>query len=411
MPPPGQVTSSLALWLHLRRRPALGREASALIAAPAGKGRLIVVHVSEGGDVPTTLRGLIQALLAKRPGLRFVFTGARLPDQALPADLRATHLDTPHNPAAAGEFIAALEPGALLLLGDQLPAALITAMSEQRLPVILAEARLVVYGQRGIWRSAINRGLIRRVDRILIPDEAVGIAARRFGADPERIELIGPVTETLPPLHANEAERGALAEILRGRYIWLAAAPTMAEVGMALIAHQIALQHNHRALLILAGLPDEAVPHIRSEAEALGLACVLRSEDEDPEADDHVLIAEDPYEMGLWYRLAPVCFMGGTLARGSALPPRHPFEPAALGSAIIHGPLAGAHAAEWVQLSGAAAARQISDAETLGRAVADLSAPDRAAMLAGSAWAVSTGGAAVLQRIADTVIDAMEGTA
>ena len=47
----------------------------------------------------------------------------------------------------------------------------------------------------------------------------------------------------------------------------------------------------------------------------------------------------------------------------------------------------------------------------LTKAVTDLSAADQAAMLAGNAWAVSTGGAAVLRRIADTVIDAMEHTA
>ena len=115
--------------------------------------------------------------------------------------------------------------------------------------------------------------------------------------------------------------------------------------------------------------------------------------------------------MGLWYRLAPVCFMGGTLLPGPGAAPRHPFEPAALGSAIIHGPLTEAHSAEWTQLDGASAARMVADPAGLSRAVADLSAADQAAMLAGNAWAVSTGGAAVLRRIADTVIDAMENTA
>ena len=37
--------------------------------------------------------------------------------------------------------------------------------------------------------------------------------------------------------------------------------------------------------------------------------------------------------------------------------PRHPFELAALGSAIIHGLLTEAHSAEWTQLDGASAAR------------------------------------------------------
>ena len=57
------------------------------------------------------------------------------------------------------------------------------------------------------------------------------------------------------------------------------------------------------------------------------------------------------------------------------------------------------------------ALRWAKDTLRLGLDAAWLSGPDGVAMLAGNAWAVSTGGAAVLRRIADTVIDAMEHTA
>ncbi|MGA0615728.1 3-deoxy-D-manno-octulosonic acid transferase [Paracoccus sp. KR1-242] len=403
----GQTTASLALWLHLRRRAAL-RVEGGTIEPPAGDGPLILVHVTEGGAEPPPLSPLLQTLMTRRPGLRVAFTGPAPDPSALPRNLRSIHLGLPRDSETVAEVIAGLKPRALLLLGDQLPAALITGMAEARVPVLMAEGRLVTYARSGSWRSAVNRGLMGRITRVLAPDLTAAAAARQLGGDPARVELVGPVTETRAPLSANEAERAALAQILRGRHVWLAAAPTLPEIRAALAAHQATLHHNHRALLILAGLPEFIIPEIRAEVEALGLAAVLRSEDEDPSADDHVLIADDPYEMGLWYRLAPVCFMGGTLIAGPGLDPRHPFEPAALGSAIIHGPIPGTHAAEWIQLDGADAARLVTDAETLTRAVADLTAPDQAAVLAGNAWSVSTGGAAVLHRIADAVIDAME---
>lgn len=405
---PGQVTSSLALWLHLRRHSLLTQDAAPPVTPPVGDGPLLLVHVSEQESEPRPIGTLLTALIKRRPGLRLVFTGAPPSDDDLPSGVAATCLDLPHDPAGVGDLLARLGPSGLLLLGDGLPPALITGMAERRLPIILAEARLSGIGRRGTWRGAVNRGLLQRVTRILVPDISAGDAARHLGADPERIAMIGPITETRPPLHANEAERSALAQILRGRHIWLAAAPTRPEIAPILNAHQAALQHNHRALLIIAALPEDQVADIKAEAEALGLAAVLRSEDDDPQADDHVLIADDPYEMGLWYRLAPVCFMGGTLLDGPALPPRHPFEPAALGSAVIHGPLPGPHAAEWLQLDGASAARLVTNAEALSRAVSDLTAPDQAAMLAGNAWSVCTGGAAVIRKIADTVIDTLE---
>lgn len=408
---PFQATASLALWLHLRRRAAIGNGQAEPFEPPPGAGPLVMVHLSERGEEPPPLGALLKVMLARRPGLRFAFTGAAPPPDALPAGLPAIALPRPTDPGAAREVIQALSPRVLLILGDQLPASLIAGMADAGLPVILSEARLVAYTRRGSWRGAINRGLMGRITRILAPDLTAGAAARQLGAPPDRIELTGPVTETRAPLGANEAERRALAHILAGRHIWLAAAPTLPEAGAALAAHQAMLHHNHRALLILAGLPPETIPGIQAEAEALGLASVLRSEDDDPSPDDHVLIAEDTHELGLWYRLAPVCFMGGTLLPGPGLAPRHPFEPAALGSAIIHGPITDPHGPEWMQLDGASAARLVTDAQALSRAVADLTAPDQAAMLAGNAWSVSTGGAAVLRRIADTVLEAMEPAA
>lgn len=405
---PADTTASLALWLHLRRRAALGSPQVQAFDPPAGNGPLVLVHLSERFDEPPPLAALIRTILARQPDLRFVFTGAPPAMGAIPADLPAISLPLPRNTSAARELIELLSPRLLLLLGDQLPAALISGMAERGLPVILSEARLSTYARRSSWRSAVNRALMSRISRVLAPDLTAGAAARQLGAPPDRIELTGPVTETRPPLYANEAERQALAKILGGRHVWLATAPTLPEARAVLAAHQTALHHNHRALLIIAGLPVDMLAPIQQDIEALGLASVLRSEDSDPEPDDHVLLADDEEEMGLWYRLAPVCFMGGTLLPGPGNAPRHPFEPAALGSAIIHGPLTQAHAAEWTQLDGASAARMVSDTGALERAVVDLSAPDQAAMLAGNAWSVSTGGAAVLRRIAETVIDTME---
>ena len=404
------ATSSLALWLHLRRRSAFGGKAAAP-EPPPGEGPLIVVHLSERADDPLPVAPLIRAILARRPGMRFAFTGALPEGDEMPAELRAVHPPLPREPAAVRELIDSLAPRALLLMGDQLPSALIAGVSDRGLPIILSEARLSAYRRGGSWRGAINRGLMRRITHVLAPDLTAGAAARQLGAIAERVELTGPVTETHPPLHANEAERRALAQIMTGRHIWLAAAPTLPEARAALVAHEAALHYNHRALLILADLAPSIMPAIRAEAEALGLATVLRSEDQDPTPDDHVLIADEADEMGLWYRLAPVSFMGGTLLAGDGAAPRHPFEPAALGSAIIHGLLTETHSAEWTQLDGANAARMVTDAAGLARAVADLTAADQAAILAGNAWAVSTGGAAVLRRIADTVINAMENSA
>jgi 3-deoxy-D-manno-octulosonic-acid transferase len=60
-----------------------------------------------------------------------------------------------------------------------------------------------------------------------------------------------------------------------------------------------------------------------------------RSEGGSPEAARDIYLADTLGELGLFYRLAPLVFMGGTLtSRGG----QNPFEPARLGTAILHGP-------------------------------------------------------------------------
>lgn len=168
------------------------------------------------------------------------------------------------------------------------------------------------------------------------------------------------------------------------------------------------LRYSHRAMLIvLPGDPRRAEAMAARMTEA-GLVVAQRNYDEDPTDEVNVYLADDLFELGLWYRLAPSTFMGATLY-GPTDTARDPFEAASLGSAAIHGPLDGPFTAEWAQLDGAAAARRVEDASGLAQAVVGLLAADQAAQIATNAWSVSTGGAGVANRIAHAVRDTILG--
>ncbi|AGT10104.1 3-deoxy-D-manno-octulosonic acid transferase [Paracoccus aminophilus] len=410
----GGGAGNLAFWLHLRRRVALTSTPEPEIAVPAGEGPLLLLHLPAGQEDPASLTPIIGALLSARKDLRVAFAGGtRQPTAKTGAETtapaRTVNLPPLDDLGRATAALSQLNPAGVLILGDDLPVPLIAAAAQIGIPLVMAEARLGTALRRGLWQDTISRAALGRIDSILAPDEQSAALARRFGVDPFRIEMTGPVTDTRAPIRGNEAERQVLAQMLRGRHIWLVASPTLAEALAALAAHHAALQYNHRAMMILAGLPKGSLPEILQSVEDLGMTAILREDDEDPKPDDQILIAEDDEEMGLWYRLAPVCFVGGTLMAGEARAPRHPFEPAALGSAIIHGPLTGAFEAEWAQLDGANAARLVGDRAALKQAVGDLSLADQAANLAQSAWNVCTGGAAVVRRIVSETLTAMEG--
>lgn len=383
----------LGLWLHLRGRGAGG---SGLPPVPPGAGPAIVVHVAPEADHAE--RQVLRRMVTLRPDLRII----RLPTPA------AGLADPGDDPALMRQLLDTARPQALLLLGAGLPVALIAAAAEREIPVILAEARLDPQRSASGWnlRQALRRQMLRGMARVLVTDPASEAAALRIGVPRERLDMTGPVTDIREPLHCSEAEREALADLMDGRHAWFAAGLPPSEEQAVLAAHEAVLHHSHRALLILAPGDPGRAPALAERAEAMGMVVAQRALDEEPEPEIQVLLTEGMTEMGLWYRLAPVSYMGGTLS-GDLAATRHPFEAAALGSAVVHGPRIDQHPTEWQQLDRAGAARAVSGAEGLAQAMVDLTSAELAATLAHNAWSVSTGGADVAIRIADRLFEAL----
>lgn len=254
----------------------------------------------------------------------------------------------------------------------------------------------------------VTRTLLQSFDRILAQDGAAARRLRRLGAPAWRLEIAGKMEEATGALPCTEAERDAMAGFLRSRPVWAAVSVPEVEESSVLAALRIALRLSHRLLLIL--VPEDPArgsalyDYIFNE---LGLNVSLRSRDEDPDEEDQVYIADTEGEFGLWYRLAPLCYMGGTLFGGNR--PRHPYEAAALGSAVLFGAVTGVHADAYGRLSDASAGRLVRNALDLGEAVSDLMSPDKAAQMAHNAWAVTSSGAEVTDRVVNLLLDIVDG--
>ena len=126
-----------------------------------------------------------------------------------------------------------------------------------------------------------------------------------------------------------------------------------------------------------------------------------------PEDSTQVLVAEDPGDMGLFYRVAPVSFLGSSLVADHG--GGDPFEAAALGSAVLYGPNVRRFLPAYSRLAATGAARIVNDAVALGTAVSRLIAPDQAATMAHAGWDVVSEGAAQTDRVTDLIIDALDG--
>ncbi|MBS0565554.1 MAG: 3-deoxy-D-manno-octulosonic acid transferase [Proteobacteria bacterium] len=396
------MARSLALGLYL-----LLAERGAAMPAPARparpEGRLLWVHAG-AGTRPETLRQLLDGLGAARDGLALLVTTESGP----PAEGGAAGLHEAAPPDHLPEvraFLAHWRPDAGLFLGNSLPPALVTEAHDRGIPLVLADAG---FDQAAIpvWRRGIVGSVLVRFGRILARDAESVTALRRIGGRALPVELVGRIDEVPEPLACDEAEREAMADLLRARPVWLAAACPEAEEDAVIDAHVHAMSQAHRLLLILSPADPARAPILaRRLGEEFGLIVASRAQDEDPLSDVQVLVTDGPAEMGLWYRLAPVTFLGGSLA-GPAIRP--PTEAATLGSAIVHGPRTGVQADAVQRLSEARATRPIASADDLRAAIADLIAPDKAATLAGNAWLATSGGAEAVERIVAAALGALD---
>ena len=84
-------------------------------------------------------------------------------------------------------------------------------------------------------------------------------------------------------------------------------------------------------------------------------------------------------ELGLWYRLAKVSFVGGSLER---IGRHNPFEPIALGSAILTGPHVFNFADIYQRLGSKGGCITVNDHTQIAQAVQNLLATDQGADMA-----------------------------
>lgn len=306
------------------------------------------------------------------------------------------------SPSIVARFLDHWTPDVAVWLGQVSAPILADASARRGITMFLQNATAPeINSPRG---RALQQRLLGLFERILALDAIESDRIRAIGSIPSRIETTGALAPVADPPPCVESEREILAEALNTRPVWLAAWPDPEEIDTVVAAHLFAQRTTHRLLLIIATREPGDGPLLAETLTARGWDVVRRTADEEPGDRTDIFLVDDPEELGLCYRLAPVTFLGGTLSGG---PVPDPMGPATLGSAVITGPRTGAERAALSRLCNGGACRRVNKAEDLGSAVSGLLAPDQAAMLALNAWNIASEGAQVLARLASLVVTAL----
>jgi 3-deoxy-D-manno-octulosonic-acid transferase len=177
-----------------------------------------------------------------------------------------------------------------------------------------------------------------------------------------RVTATGNLKLDVPAPPADEATLRRLRDTIGKRPVLIAASTHAGEEAVVIGAHRRLLAKFPALLTIIVPRHPARGEAIAADAKAAGLAVALRSRRAQPMPDIGVYIADTLGELGLMYRLAPIVFMGGSLASHGG---QNPIEAIRLGAAIIHGPHVWNFAEIYATLDAARGAQAITDEAAL----------------------------------------------
>jgi 3-deoxy-D-manno-octulosonic-acid transferase len=396
---------------QLERRQAEGREHVTRMpermgeaGLPRPEGQLVWFHAASVGEAASLLE-MLRRLQQARPGVACLVTTVTVTSEQFLADRLPETCIQQFAPVDVlpwvQRFLDHWRPDLAVWTESELWPAMIYETHRRGIPMLLINARISARSFRR-WRALgrLAPALLGRFDRILAQDDLAGEQLAALGADPDRLTVEGSLKEGAAPLPYDEAERVRIARALAGRPVWLAASTHPGEEEVVIEAHARARRSLPMLAMILAPRHPARGDELAGMLRGHELQVAQRSRGEPTGADTDVYLADTLGEMGLWYRVASVSFVGGSLVDVGG---HNPFEPALLGSAILYGPHVRNFRDAYRRLAAAGAAVMVHSAPELADALVAAMAPDRAAAMAAAAWEVCSEGAEVTDTVLATI--------
>jgi 3-deoxy-D-manno-octulosonic-acid transferase len=328
--------------LLIKRRLKQGKEDSARIDERRGMtsdvrphGPLVWIHGASVGEV-LAAAGLIEKLRALN--LRILLTSGTVTSAAVvakrfPPDV--IHQYVPYDsPRYVARFLDHWQPSLALFIESDLWPNLILAGAARRLPMVLINGRM---SHRSFprWRriSGTIEALLGRFEVCLAQSE---VDAERFTALGSRnVITTGNLKLDVPAPPADTARLERLMAVTRGRPVIVAASTHPGEEEILAEVHRELAGYFPQLLTVIVPRHPNRGEAIAAMIAAAGLHASLRSHEELPTATTDIYVADTMGELGLFYRLAPIVFMGGSLVEHGG---QNPIEAIKLGAAIVHGP-------------------------------------------------------------------------
>ena len=305
---------------------------------PRPDGKLIWLHASSVGESMAALSLINRLLETEKEGKVLVTTGtltsAKLMAERLPD--KAFHQFTPIDRSQfVKRFFKHWKPNLLLVMESEFWPIQIEAAKQLGIRIIAVNARLSE-NSFSRWRTAsfLSPTIFQSLDLVLATNKQQGDRFTRLGA--KNVIVCGTLKRSAPRLVVDLKIAQNLSEQIADRPVWVAASThTGEDVPIMEVTRGLLGRFPNLLTIIVPRHPNRG-KNIAQLASKNDLKVKCRSQEKEISPETQLYIADTFGEMGLFFHLADIVFVAGSLVPVGG---HNPIEPAHFDCAIIFGNL------------------------------------------------------------------------
>jgi len=316
-------------------------------ATPMQKGGIWIHAVSIGET--RSIFPLLQELHSLYPDLPITLTnssvqGAIHAQEFCPVKVQQHMLPFDY-PFAIKRFLQQIQPKLVLMVETEIWPNLYQACHEQNIPIALINARLKKSSFQAYkkWGGKAIKDALNQTQFISAQTETDAERFKQLGAEETKIKVLGNLKSdiSLDENLIQNAFHWREQNAATNRPIWVAASTHAdpeggeSEESLVLKAHQLLLKQHPNALLILVPRHQARFNEVAELINSMGLGWQRRTDGQALNDKTKVYLADTLGEMMLWYAVADIAFVGGSLVPFGG---HNILEPAALQKPILSGP-------------------------------------------------------------------------
>lgn len=237
------------------------------------------------------------------------------------------------------KFLDHVQPIGALFIETELWATTLARLEQRQIASILVNGRLSEKSYNGYKKAEkLSQSMMENLSLIIAQDADSAKRFRQLGSTSDKIRMASSLkwSSKANPLMINRANSLSKEWQLKNRTVILGASTHEGEESELLASFaELRQQFSEKnPLLILVPRHPERFDDVAKLIQSQNYPVIRRSKDQKPTAEHSIYLADSMGELGVWYALADIAIVGGSLVNIGG---HNPIEAAIVGKPIVMG--------------------------------------------------------------------------